>query len=345
MPANSIKSKISPARSVAALLALVAFPSGILLRAEEYPKAKISNGLVRAEISLPDPVRGSYRGTRFDWSGIVSSLHFSGHQYFGSWQDVRDPKIHDAVTGPAEEFLTGDDSALGYEETKPGATFPRIGIGAVRKPDGETVYRRFSTYDIVDQGKWTIERKKDSIEFVHELKSEDGYAYIYRKKLRLIRGKPQLEIDHSLKNTGRKTIDMVQYNHNFLAIDNQVVGPDVSVRFAFDPKPTRELRNGGKIRGRELTYSQELQKGQTVSSWLEGFGEDAKDYDFRIENRQAGAGVRVSSDRPMTKLNFWSIRTVACPEPYIHVLVEPGSESHWKLRYDFYTFTPSKPSK
>jgi hypothetical protein len=323
---------------------LLAFSLGGILCAQDYPKAEISNGLIRAEILLPDPQRGSYHGTRFDWSGIVSSLQFAGHEYFGNWHDARDPKIHDAVTGPAEEFLTGNESALGYDEAKPGGTFVRIGVGVIRKPD-EKAYRRFATYDIQDTGKWTVRRRKDSIEFVHQLSSDDGYAYIYRKTLRLTRGKPELEIDHVLKNTGRKTIDTAQYNHNFIVIDQQVVGPDVSVQFAFSPKPESGLRNGGEIRGRELTYLQELEKGQSAASGMTGFSEDAKDYDFRVENRKAGAGVRITGDRPLSKMYYWSVRTVACPEPYIHLRIEPGSESKWKLRYEFYTLPASTGKK
>jgi hypothetical protein len=150
-----------------------------------------------------------------------------------------------------------------------------------------------------------------------------------------------LEIEHSLKNAGRKTIDTAQYNHNFIVIDQQVVGPDVTIRFPFTPKAERELKNGGEIRGQEITYSRELEKGQTASSLVQGFGKDSKDYDFRVENRNAGAGVRITGDRPLTKINFWSVRTVACPEPYIQLRIEPGSELHWTLRYTFYTLPPS----
>ena len=48
------------------------------LSAQDYPKAEISNGLIHAELMLPDSQNGSYRGTRFDWSGIISSLQYRG---------------------------------------------------------------------------------------------------------------------------------------------------------------------------------------------------------------------------------------------------------------------------
>jgi len=95
--------------------------AGHALMAAGYPEAEISNGLIRAKLLLPDPERGSYRGTRFDWSGIISSLQYQGHEYFGQWYEQHDPKIHDAITGPVEEYRT-NNAGLGYDQAKPSPT-------------------------------------------------------------------------------------------------------------------------------------------------------------------------------------------------------------------------------
>src|SRR6202048_1606723 len=253
-----------------------------LLLAEDYPKAEISNGLIHAELMLPDSQHGSYRGTRFDWSGIISSLQFGGHEYFGRWYERHDPKIHDAITGPVEEFRT-NDSGLGYDEAKADGTFVRIGIGTVRKPDEKT-YRPYETYDIVDPGKWTIRKHKDRIEFTQRLRSDEGYAYVYRKTVRLVKGKPELLLEHSLKNTGQKAIDTTQYNHNFFVIDHEVVGPDIVVKFAFTPVSTRGFHDRAAIVGHEIHFPHELVGKNGVFSELTGSQNEVKDYDFRVEN-------------------------------------------------------------
>ena len=77
------------------------------LAAPQFPQAELSNSTIRATLYLPDAQQGYYRGTRFDWSGAITSLKWNGHEYFGPWFDRHDPKIHDAITGPVEEFLTG----------------------------------------------------------------------------------------------------------------------------------------------------------------------------------------------------------------------------------------------
>jgi len=319
-------------RLYASLLLCLCHP---LARAQAYPKAEISNGLIHAELMLPDREHGSYQATRFDWSGIISSLQFEGHQYVGQWYERHDPKIHDAITGPVEEFRT-DDKGLGYDDAKAGGTFTRIGIGTVRKPD-EPAYRPFETYEIVDAGRWTIHKHKDRIEFTQRLQTGDGYAYLYRKTIRLVKGKPELLIEHSLKNTGRKAIDSTQYNHNFFVIDHEVVGPDVTAKFVFSPNPVRGFGDRAEVRGQAIIFPRELQGKNGVFSELGGSSKDVKDYDFRVENLKTGAGVRITSDQKLEKVNFWAIRTVAAVEPYILLHIEPGKESRWTLRYDFYT--------
>jgi len=319
------------------LLFLAIFLPSCPLWAQGYPQADISNGVIHATLMLPDSHNGSYRGTRFDWAGIISSLKFKNHEYFGQWYEHHDPKIHDAITGPVEEFRT-NDTGLGYDEAKVGGTFVRIGIGTVRKPD-EKEYRPFETYEIVDPGRWTIRRHKDRIEFTQRLTSDLGYAYLYQKTVRLVKGQPELLLEHSLKNTGIKAIDTTQYNHNFFVIDHETVGPEVVVKFAFVPVATRGFNGRAEIVGQEIRFPRELQGKNGVFSELTGSKETVKDYDFRVENVKSGAGVRFTSDQPLEKVNFWAISTVASAEPYVHLNVPPGKKAHWTVRYNFYTLS------
>lgn len=321
------------------LVCLASLLFSSILAAEEFPKAEISNSRVRAKLYLPDAQRGYYRGTRFDWSGVVASLECGGHSYFGVWFERYDPKLHDAITGPVEEFFT-NNAGLGYDEAKPGESFVKIGVGALRKPD-EPRYSSFNTYEIVNSGKWGVKKGPDWIEFLHELPDTSGYAYTYRKKMRLPKDKPELVLEHSLKNTGRKVIATSTYNHNFFMLDGEPTSSDFVVRFPFDLRATADLKGLAEIRGKELAYLKELQKGQTVFTNLEGHGSSPKDYDIRVENRKTGAGVRQTGDHPLSKVVFWSIRTNISPEPYIEMRIEPGKGSSWRITYEFYTVPTS----
>ncbi len=300
----------------------------------ELPQAEISNGIVRAKLYLADPVCGFYRATRFDWSGIVANLEFNGHSYFGQWYERHDPKIHDAITGPAEEFHT--DGGLGYAEAGAGGAFVRIGVGMLRKPE-EPAYRRFGTYEILDPGRWTCRREPDSLEFTHELGDEGEYRYFYRKCVRLEPGRAELTLEHSLRNIGGRVIETTQYNHNFFVIDRQPCGPDFVIAFPFELRASEDLRGLAEVRAREMVFPREFQKGQSIYTPLEGFGETAADYDINVENHKTGAGVWITGDQPISKLVLWAIRTTVCPEPHIKIRLEPGSEACWRISYQFYT--------
>jgi hypothetical protein len=341
---------------------------GFSILAADPPSANISNGTVRAKLWLPDAQNGYYQGTRFDWSGSVASLETNGHSYFGVWFPRYDPKIHDSITGPVEDF-----APLNYTESKPGETFIKIGIGVLKRTE-EQAYRFSNPYELLDTGKWSVRTGSDFVEYRHELSDpKSGFAYIYTKTVRLTPGKPQMTIEHNIKNTGTKAIATNVYNHGFFMLDSQPTGPGFTVTFPFDIKISRELNGMAEVRGKQIVYLQELaertpapvggapgavqsrggvQGGapgaarggapgggrQTVSTLIEGFSTtDPKDFDIRVENQKTRAGVRITGDRPLFRINFWSIRTTVCPEAYVEVKADPDKDFSWKLTYDFYT--------
>ncbi len=314
---------------------IAAFAAPLTAQAQDFPKAEISNGLIKAGLYLPDPLKGYYRATRFDWSGIIHSLQYKGHEYFGQWVAKPDPLLHESVTGPAESF--DNNGGPSYAEAKPGGTFIRIGVGVVEKPE-EATFSPFRTYKVLDPGKWSVRHGNNWIEFLQVLRDKTGYAYVYTKRVSLTRGKPELIISHKLKNTGSKVIETTQFNHNFFMIDHLPSGPGISVTFPFELRVVRDFRGFLEARGRELVFLKGFEGQQSTQSLLEGYGPTARDYRFTIENKNAGAGARVSGDRPIVRLNFWTRNETVCPEPFVQLRILPGKTERWTLRYEFYTF-------
>jgi 6-phosphogluconolactonase len=306
----------------------------------QFPQAEISNSQIRAKVYLPDPETGYYRATRFDWSGVISSLEWNGHNYFGQWFNRYDPKLHDAITGPVEEFLT-NASGLGYDEAKPGDSFVKIAVGALRRPD-DAPFRQFNTYEITDPGKWTIHQSGTQIEFTHELGDTAGYAYVYHKTVRLQGNR--LILEHRLRNTGRKTISTSVYEHNCFMLDGQASGPNTVLRFRFDPHAKADLHGLAETGGKDLRYLHELERGQTVFTELDGYGGSPADNDIRVENTKTGAAVHQTGDHALSKLVLWSIRTTVCPEAFIDLQIEPGKDVSWQIGYEFYDAQASTPT-
>ena len=355
---TQLRRAISTAKFAAAIAKLAAASLFMLCigsatcSAADYPQASISNGQITAKIYLPDPVNGYYRSTRFDWSGALNSLEYKGHNYYGVWYDRVDPKVinwvwdgTDIVSGPCSALYGPVDEfqvPLGYDEAKPGGTFIKIGVGILRRTDGD--YNRYRPYDVLNPGKWSVKKHKDSIEFQQELSDPaSGYAYVYRKTIRLENGKPTMVIEHSLKNTGKKTIESSVYNHNFVVLDHQPPGPDFTFRVPYQIKPMRPPdKNVIEVRGNEIAYLRPLSGKDEQAVLMQGFSDSASDSQIVIENKKVGAGLKISTDRPLVRELLWSIRTVLAVEPYIAINVQPGAEFTWKNTVQYYTLPAGK---
>jgi hypothetical protein len=316
---------------------------GGFLLAADHPQDEIFNGALRVGLYPPDVRNGYYRGTRFDWSGMIYSLQYQGRDYYGPWYDKMDPAVHDFIykdseivagacswaTGPAEEF-----EEIGYAEAAPAGTFIKIGIGRLRKSDA-SAYDRYRLYEIADSGKWIVRSGADHVEFLQELGGAGDYAYLYRKIVRLTKDKPQMVIEHSLKNTGKRAIATTAYVHNFLVLEKPP-GPGFSLTFPFAIKAPPLSGDLARIEGNRIVYLKKLTGEDKVATSIEGFGPTAKDYSIEVESRQTGMGLRITGDHPIVKAGLWSIRSNVSVEPYVEVSVAPGKEFTWNLTYDYF---------
>ena len=298
----------------------------------EFPQAEISNGILHARLYLPDAEKGYYRGTRFDWSGVMPSLEYQGHSYCGQWFPEYAPTINDAIIGPVESF-----SPLGYKDAAPGGHFVQIGVGVLVRADG-SAYSPFNYYSVVNPGVWKVKRLRAAIEFRHQL-NDTGYSYDYTKSITMTKGLPELVLAHRLKNTGKKTIETDVYDHNFFLIDSMSTGPGLVLKFPFPltGEEARGLNDLAVIEGDSIRILREFTGRESAYAVLRGYGDQAGDYDIKLKNHITGAGLRIRADRPLSRLAYWGNHRILCPEPFIHVRVPPGETFTWTLRYEFYS--------
>jgi hypothetical protein len=320
----------------------------------DHPKVTLTDGKMEAVVFLPDKDNGYYRSTRFDWSGVVGCVAVSGHRFFGEWFENYDPLKNDAIVGPVEEFRTDDGvmghyppssplltmqaEAIGYDDAKPGDAFLKPGVGMLQRVSDKP-YSFGTLYPIVNGGTWSIPRQtRKSITFQQVLNGSNGYAYVYTKTLSLDGPGSRLTLEHTLKNTGTRTIDTKVYDHDFIVFDGQPVGPGMVVRFKFEPKPVDPLGDTVRIEGKEISFLKPIGR-QAVSGYLTGYSSSPSDYDFTVEDTTRKMGVEQTSDTPISRIYFWSNGRAVCPEAYLHVPANPGQTSHWKIHYRF--FAPS----
>ncbi|MGB5708662.1 MAG: hypothetical protein WBM41_17765 [Arenicellales bacterium] len=301
----------------------------------DYPMLQLDNQKIQVSIYLPDANRGYYRGTRFDWSGIIERVDYDGHRFYAPLHATHDPNGHDFVSGPAEEFAMFNP--MGFAEAKEGESFVKIGVGLLEK-NKKSEYQFYGKYRIIRAGEWQIEHGRDWVSFNQDFKGERGWAYQYQKTIRLIPDRPELVIEHRLENSGEKTIDINHYNHNFTIIDDIPYGPDYLVEFPFATDQPVSIKNLAWYRGNSIEVMEPLQNNSIGISVFEG--DDPGGYNSaKVRNLRTGAAVEFSGSAPITRMAFWAVERAACPEPFINLNLSPGQSQEWTIHYRFISDT------
>eukprot|EP00996_Jenningsia_fusiforme_P001959 NODE_2808_length_1116_cov_30.491097_g2577_i0.p1 GENE.NODE_2808_length_1116_cov_30.491097_g2577_i0~~NODE_2808_length_1116_cov_30.491097_g2577_i0.p1 ORF type:complete len:303 (+),score=41.89 NODE_2808_length_1116_cov_30.491097_g2577_i0:29-937(+) len=263
-----------------------------------YPELTLSaNGMV-VRVFPPDAESGFYRSSRFDWSGMIASVVFNGHTYFGEWRTPHDPKNTEHGIGLCEEFGLENDPPL-WKEAAIGDTFVKIGVGVLQKTT--EAYAFSEPYPIVELPPWKVTVAGNSVTFQQEL-SHKGVGYEYTKCLEISQeNEGELLLKHSLRNTGDVDIKTLHYNHAFTRIDDQPTGPD---------------------------YQEPVERDTPLWTPLKGW-ESAEVSSFAVVNQKLGAGMRFSTDRKPVSFNFFAADTAVCPEPFVEVALASGEAMSW----------------
>ena len=298
-----------------------------------HPKATLANGALSAVLFLPDAQQGFYRGSRFDWAGVIGCVAYRGHTFFGEWFPRYDPLLNDSITGPVEEFRA-PASELGYDDPSNDGRFLKIGVGVLHKL-GASPYSFGAPYPIVNAGQRTTHISRRSATFTQTLKTEIGYGYRYQKTVALSRHGAVLTLKHTLRNLGTKTIDTDVYDHDFFMLDDKPTGPGMVVHLGFTPTPDKPLPSTATITGNDIIFNEAPTRGNSPQGYLTGYTGKPGEYNIVLEDRNTHIGVEQTSTSPLSKFYFWSTPKTICPEAYLHIHVPPGKKQTWEIRYRF----------
>ncbi len=301
----------------------------------DYPEITLANEQIKVTLYLPDAEKGYYRGTRFDWSGIIKRVEYQNHHFYGEWLPAHNPNDHESIIGPCEEF--GMQEPLAYKDAKSGETFIKIGIGHIERVE-EPEYQFYRNYTIIKPGAWKVKKGSDWIEFTQKIEDQRGWGYLYIKKIQLVKNVPEFIIYHELKNIGKKSIATNFYNHNFTLIDEHPIGTDYKLTFSFDALPRRDFGGVAEVRGKDLIFLKNVEK--PIYSEIDGLKGSVEDNQFTIQNLKTGAGFIVKGDQVPTKINLWSASRALCPEAFLEFQINPKEKVQWIGRYTFFINQP-----
>ncbi|MBL8994915.1 MAG: hypothetical protein JNM63_16325, partial [Spirochaetia bacterium] len=319
-------------RSAWSALAALTISLGAPLHAqttEPYPFAFLSNALLTAKVYLPDAARGFVRGPRYVTAGIVGRVETKGHSYFGNFLDPHDPTSLGAAAGLIDEFRV----PLGYEAAAPGESFAKIGVGLVKKEAGEYNFGRH--YQVERFAPWTVSSNAGSLTFIQDF-SFKSWGWRFEKTISLDPRSAALTLRHRLKNTGALAFSNSHYDHNFVSIDGEKMGPDYRAAFNFytpsaqvDPNEVLIEKNLWLVRSDFAGKN-----GNLIP--VRGFEFVKGDPTIFVENQKAKAGLAISVQGPIREFFVFVHEKAFCPEPFIAMKLKPSEETSWEFHYRFF---------
>jgi hypothetical protein len=314
----------------------------------DYPHQVLRNDTgMRVTVMLVDGEKGFYRGTRFDWAGHIAQAKYRGHTFFGLWKTPHDPTNYEAGVGPCDEF--GITNPPGYEKAKPGEPFLKIGVGLLQRIDDKP-YHFSVNYPVVNAGRWRQQNINDGVDFHHQLRTEVDWGYRYNKTVRVLNDLPIFTISRTLKNIEGNDIKTASYNHNFIRIDDEPIGP--SYELELSGELAAEVSPPAKFDGRKLTFTDKVEKPLMIYFKGSPKGTDRfrggfvdRSFDVTITNRRTGGRLEIKHEFELSELRLWVAPTAICPEPFVNIDLGPAETAVWNTLYRLGTVEEAEEAK
>ena len=278
-----------------------------------------------------------YSGTRFDWTNFITQVTLDKTHTFCVPESLT-PGQGSGGIGLCNEF--GIEEPIGYDDARPGESFPKLGIGLLARPD-DAPYNFFRPYEIVAPFPIHVTAHTTQATFTIEPLECRGYAVRLTKTV-TVEG-AGLTVAYALENVGEKPVVTTEYIHNFMRIDEHAIGPDYRLRmpytieFAAQEGPFAERLaqmmaildvQGGDLRCKVTPehpfYCRPLGFAKTDAAQWE------------LIHEPTGVGLREYDDFAPARVAVWGTMHVISAEVFVPVNVQPGATQRWTRRYEFF---------
>jgi len=278
------------------------------------------------EIRIDLPLE-NYQLSRFDWTGKIVSVKFKGVDVAGT-ERLNSEDDNSFGKGFYNEF--GIETPVGFDECEEGEWFPKIGVGLLKK---EGVSYSFMKAYETQPADFKVKIESNKITIDCQSQSTNGYAYVLKKEIELLGD--SFVIRYHLHNTGEKLIATNEYNHNFLAINKDLIGSNYILKFLFKIKPKlfgADVNPEGivEVGDHKITFNNTPEEQFFFSNLSGGENVDAI---WELVNTKSKIGIRETGSFKTNKVNLWGWKHVISPELFFDIDLKPGEKTEWSRTY------------
>jgi len=274
-----------------------------------------------------------YRGSRFDWNGLIVSAKFRGISVLGEEKSLfqRNP----AVFGRGLHNEFGIKKCIGYEECAVGEWFPKIGTGWLKKD--EKPYFFFTRYELEKLNFEFETPDAHRAVFTCNSGERNGYSYSYTKEITLEDN--GFRIHYNLENCGSKLLETDEYVHNFLCIAGKRMDAGYTLTFPWklDEKGLTENNNPDGILSileNRIEVTGKTEKQFYLGGLSEGLTEkDGLSAKWTLSHQKAGVSISEKGSFVPTGVHVWGWKSVISPEMFFSFKIESGNSLSWERVY------------
>ena len=291
---------------------------------------------------------------RFDACGVVEQVVLRDRHRFCQPEQKIPGRITSRGIGLSSEFQDRIP-----QEAQEGEYFPKFGVGLLRQKKDFAKHDKWSPYKdaIYFRRSWD-QPDESSMVFLEKPMECRGYALRIRMHLQVLAN--TLTITTTVENTGSRLYQGMEYQHNFLAIDDLPAGPGYQMTIPYDgeirnilTRGRRHARNDGfrvvKENGfpGELTQIPVTVEGQTIvwTGSMEGktFHKVTEKnrirtvplYCWTLSNSITGASVTEIHHFIPERMALWGTDHCLCNEVFCPVRLQPGERTQFARTWIF----------
>jgi len=287
----------------------------------------LKNKNLEVHIDLP---LENYNFSRFDWTGKITKVKFQNIDV-STIERTDDVYEHHFGKGLYNEF--GMDTALGFDETNVGGWFHKIGVGLLKKDDNQYIFSK--AYDI-QPAEFKIQTGISNILSINcKSQAMNGYAYELNKEIELLEN--SFVLKYSLQNIGEKVIHTDEYTHNFVAINNELIGNNYILTFPFQLK-SKQFRAAVNPENKVEVAQKDIKfKGSPKEQFFFSnlSGDETVEAMWELQNVKSKIAIRETASFQTNKVNLWGWKHVISPELFVNVKITPGQSAEWTRAYTF----------
>lgn len=263
-----------------------------------------------------------YNQSRFDWTSFITQVMLDGTTTFCVPESVDGSGT--GGCGLCSEF--GIMEPVGFDDCPKGEWFPKIGVGALRRPDKKP-YSFARPYEMRQAPVRWERNGRSSVDVAMDSVTARGYAIRLARRIEVEDNR--IIVSSAVENVGDKPVATREYAHNFLMVNNGE-SKDYVLEAPFDlggwEWPENIAVDGATARWLKPT------KGAMYVP-LEPLAPGARR--FTLHHLPSKTSVTEEDDSDWSKLTVWGTRRVISAEAFIDIRVAPGQMQRWSRTYIF----------